>query len=144
MNSSVQRQQWRQLARFVSQLGLAPGEELPVEQVEELANAVLLLLDEEQQVDEARAWARWAYSAAGEVGGFRMPAAEVPAWLSQDEPVNDQPLAEANRVLRGQLRQLAVRVSGLTGEPWEEVLASVGVERQSSRDPGPTGPVRDS
>lgn len=37
-----------------------------------------------------------------------------------------------------QLQRLALRVSGQTGEPWENVLGSVGVEPQSPRDPGPS------
>ncbi len=78
---------------MVAELVPAGGEGVPVESVEELADAVLALLDEVAQVDEVRAWARWAYSADGEVGGFRMPAKEVPAWLTEPDVATSRPSA---------------------------------------------------
>ena len=99
-----QRAEWDRLARFIVQLGLGPEEELPVEQVEKLADAVL----------GARSGGRPCAAISSSCGG-------TPTGLRSQ-----------------QLQRLALRVSGLTGEPWENVLGSVGVEPQSPRDPGPS------
>ena len=55
VSTDEQRQRWRRRATWLAHLGLAEDEPVPVEIVEEAANAVLRLVDE---VDEARAWAR--------------------------------------------------------------------------------------
>lgn len=46
-----QRRRWRQRAMWLSQLGLAPEDGVPVEAVEEVADAVVALLDEIEQVE---------------------------------------------------------------------------------------------
>ena len=46
MGAGWQPDRWRRLALWVRELGLAEGEELPVAQIEELADAVLVLLDD--------------------------------------------------------------------------------------------------
>lgn len=88
MSSPEQRREWRQIGRFVSQLGLAEGEPLPVAQVEELANAVPVLLDEVQQReterDEARAWAR-----GYEHRIFLFDTSHPPDWLTAPLEAND-------------------------------------------------------
>jgi hypothetical protein len=54
--------------------------------------------------------------------------------------------ADALEMLRGQRQRLALRLAGFTNEEWEDVLASVGVEPQTPRDPRPTavGSVQDA
>jgi hypothetical protein len=52
--------------------------------------------------------------------------------------------AGALQVLRRQRQRLALRLSGFTDEVWEDVLASVGVEPQTLRDPSPPAPVQDA
>ena len=47
-----QRSSWRQRAVWLAQLGLSPVEETPVEIVEEVANAALILLDENERLRE--------------------------------------------------------------------------------------------
>ena len=37
-----------------------------------------------------------------------------------------------------QRTQLAVRVEGLTGTPWEQVLADIGLDMATGRDPQPS------
>jgi hypothetical protein len=50
-SSSEQRRRWRQRALWLSQLGLAPDDAVPVEAVEEVAGAALALLDELEQLE---------------------------------------------------------------------------------------------
>lgn len=51
MSTPEQREDWRRRANWLSQAGLAPSEGAPVEVAEELANAVLKLLDEVQRLE---------------------------------------------------------------------------------------------
>jgi hypothetical protein len=50
-SSTEQRRRWRQRATWLSQLGLAPEDDVPVEAVEEVADAVVALLDELERVE---------------------------------------------------------------------------------------------
>lgn len=80
MSSREQREKWRQLGLFVSQLGLAEGEPAPVQAIEDLANAVLALDDE---LAEARRWARSCYDAMST--GTGLEVSRVPTWMLEDD-----------------------------------------------------------
>lgn len=53
MSTGEQRTLWRQRATWLGQAGLADDEGAPVQVAEELAAAVLTLLDEVQHLEEA-------------------------------------------------------------------------------------------
>lgn len=89
-----QHARWRQRAAWLSQLGLADGDPTPVAAVEEVADAVLDLLDEvarlQLEVAQARAWA-WAgrhghleYAWVSVVPGqaYDGEPDQLPAWLT--------------------------------------------------------------
>jgi hypothetical protein len=94
-------ERWRQRARWLTQLGLTADEPAPVDAVEEVAGAVLTLLDEVQrlqlEVAEARAWAWGDYhrelhydwvSVAGNV--YTGEPDELPAWLADPRTPPEQ------------------------------------------------------
>ena len=85
-----QRELWRRRAGWLAQLGLAEGDAPPVEIIEEVANAVLVLVDEVEQLarqrDEARAWAR-GYEHGMFVG---VDTDAPPAWLTAPLELNDE------------------------------------------------------
>jgi hypothetical protein len=101
-STSEQREQWRQRATWLSQLGLSTEESAPVEAVEEVADAVLALLGEVQRLEleraEARAWA-WSdyhqelhYDWVSVVPGttYTGEVDELPDWLADSRTPPEQ------------------------------------------------------
>ncbi|WP_416957822.1 hypothetical protein ACNKF0_09515 [Nocardioides sp. T5] len=100
-STTAQRELWRRRAVWLSQLGLAPGEAAPVEVLEEVADAVLLLLAEVQRLEleraEARAWAWGDYHRELDYGwvsvaGNRYTGEpdELPGWLADPRTPDQQ------------------------------------------------------
>ena len=53
MSTAEQRPRWRRRATWVDQLGLAEGESVPHDVAQELAEAVLVLLAQVEQLERA-------------------------------------------------------------------------------------------
>lgn len=85
MTSHEQRAHWHQKATWLSQLGLSPGETTPIDVVEEVAQATLVLLEEvrrlEDERDEARRIGTWLYNRSPGIRLYLGDASEWP-WLT--------------------------------------------------------------
>lgn len=105
-----QRDRWRQRASWLSQLGLTAGDPVPVDAVEEVAGAVLALLEKVRRLEldraEARAWA-WSgshgelsYDWVSLVRTYDGDPDQVPAWLADPRTPDVQEWWPAGQAVR--------------------------------------------
>lgn len=89
MSTPQQRAQWHRRATWLTQLSLAPNDPTPIDAVEDVADAVLALLDEVASLEEDRLEARrigtWLYDHSPAIRRYLGDTSEWP-WLMENNP----------------------------------------------------------